>query len=293
VISAVFWLATLLGLLLYWVVTTHYAILPSMEEPTNIGKQSIAYISDVGATPTMKPWFIVGAIFTTIFLDLGFFFDRWLRHKRRLAPNTSRSEKILSGLCIVFAIIGTVGLCCLSGFDTYHYKQLHDIFLVCFIGGYWFSAVFICAEYQRLGKKYRQHRNLRISFWIKLVFIILELGLVIVFGIMNFNGHYNVAAVFEWVVSLVFTFYVLSFIVDLWPAVHSGPERRYSLNPMRSNEINEEYRRTHGPMGLPRDTIDSERTLGANSSTHPSGGGVVGGASAGGGLAKKNGHTDF
>lgn len=292
VISAIFWLATLLGLLLYWVVSTHYAILPSMLQPSTAGKQSIAYISDVGATPTMKPWFIVGAIFTTVFLDLGFFADRWLRHQRRLAPNTSLSEKILSGLCMIFAVVGTVGLCCLSGFDTYRHKRLHDIFLACFIGGYWFSAVFICAEYQRLGKKYRQHRTLRLSFWIKLVFIILELALVVVFGVMNVTGHYNLAAIFEWIVSFVFTFYVLSFIVDLWPAVHSGPERRYSLNPMRSNEIGDDYRRTHGAAGLPRDTIDSERTLGgADSSPHS---GVVGGAGAGGGLAaKKNGHTDF
>lgn len=287
VISAIFWLATLLGLFLYWAVTTHFAILPAMKDTAG---QTIAYISDVGATTTMKPWFIVGSIFTTIFLDLGFFADRWLRHKRRLAPNTSLSEKILSGLCMIFAIVGTVGLCCLSGFDTYHYPQLHDIFLVCFIGGYWLSAIFICAEYQRLGKKYRQHRSLRISFWVKLAFIFLELALVVVFGVMNFRGHYNLAAVFEWIVALVFTGYVLSFVIDLWPAIHSSLERQYSLNPMRSHEIDEEYRRTHAPNGLPRDTIDSERTLGANNNAS------VGGGAAGSKKkfwARKNGHTEF
>ncbi|KAH7033300.1 Frag1/DRAM/Sfk1 family-domain-containing protein [Microdochium trichocladiopsis] len=288
VISAIFWLATLLGLLLYWVVTTSLAILPAMKD-TDGKQQTIAYISDVGATNTMKPWFIVGSIFTTVFLDLGFFADRWLRHKGRLAPNVSVSEKVLSALCMLFAVVGTVGLCCLSGFDTYHYPQLHDIFLVCFIGGYWLSAIFICAEYQRLGKKYRQHRSLRISFWVKLAFIFAELGLVVVFGVMNFRGSYNLAAIFEWIVAFVFTFYVLSFVIDLWPAVHSTRDRRYSLRPMRTLEMDEEYHRTHAPNGLPRDTIDSERTLtGANNNGHAAPGGA--GRKF---MPKKNGHSEF
>lgn len=45
--------------------------------------------------------------------------------------------------------------------------------------GYIISAIFICAEYQRLGIHYREHRILRISFWIKLAFIIVEIALAI------------------------------------------------------------------------------------------------------------------
>ena len=42
------------------------------------------------------------------------------------------------------------------------------------MGGYVLSAVFICAEYQRLGVHFREQRILRVSFWVKLVFIIVE-----------------------------------------------------------------------------------------------------------------------
>lgn len=122
--------------------------------------QTIAYISDVGAAE-LKPLFVAGCIITTIFLDLSFGSDRWLRHKGRLVPNTSRGEKILSGLTILFAIIGTVGLTCLSGFDTAHYPIMHDIFLLLFIGGYLISAIFICWEYQRLGISEFLFRSLR------------------------------------------------------------------------------------------------------------------------------------
>jgi hypothetical protein len=46
-------------------------------------------------------------------------------------------------------------------------------------GGYVIAAIFICAEYQRLGMAFREHSILAISFWIKLAFIIIEIALAI------------------------------------------------------------------------------------------------------------------
>lgn len=60
-------------------------------------KQRIAYISDVGAQG-LKPLFIAGCTVTTVFLDLSFAAERWLRHTGRLAGNLGMTEKILSGL---------------------------------------------------------------------------------------------------------------------------------------------------------------------------------------------------
>ena len=45
--------------------------------------------------------------------------------------------------------------------------------------GYVLSAIFICSEYQRLGIRFRQFRILRLSFWIKLAFIIVEVVLAV------------------------------------------------------------------------------------------------------------------
>ncbi|XDG02046.1 hypothetical protein ABKA04_001661 [Annulohypoxylon sp. FPYF3050] len=221
--------------------------------------QTIAYISDVGAS-NLKPLFVVGCIITTIFLDLSFGADRWLRHRGRLVPNTSTGEKVLSGLCIFFALIGTIGLTFLSGFDTLRYPRLHDIFLLLFIAGYLLSAIFICWEYQRLGKKNRQHRVLRVSFWVKLTFVVVELILAIGFIATNFKGLYDKAAILEWVIAFVFSFYVFSFCIDLWPAVATR-NNRLSTNSARQME--ETYYATH-PSVLPdvaRDTQDSQRTL--------------------------------
>lgn len=144
VISGLCWFGMLLGMLLHWLTTGRPRY--SSMEPT----QTMAYISDVGAF-RLKPLFIAGSVVTTIFLDLAFLSEQWLRHRGRLVANTSKGQKVLAGLSMVAAVAGTVGLICLSIFDTARHNRLHNIFLAFFIGGYVISAVFLCAEYQRLG----------------------------------------------------------------------------------------------------------------------------------------------
>lgn len=182
--------------------------------------QSIAYISDVGASP-LKPLFITGCVLTTLLLDASFLFDRLLRHRGRLVPTTTRAEHVLSVLTIVFAVVGTAGLILLSVFDTLRHPKLHDVFLLLFIGGYVLSAIFICWEYQRLGQRWRGHRVLRVSFWVKLVFVVVEILLAIAFVSCTFTGNYNAGAVLEWVIAFIFSAYVFSFYVDLYPAVRT------------------------------------------------------------------------
>jgi len=214
VISAGTWLGMLLAMLIRW------CVIGKPQYPSFDPGQTIAYISDVGAFG-LKPLFISGCCVTTVFLDLAFASERFLRHEGRLAPNTSRAQVILSVISILFAVCGTVGLVCLSIFDTYHYPNVHDGCLLLFIGGYVLSAIFACAEYQRLGIRYRNHRIIRISFWVKLVFILVEIAFAAVFIGCDFDGHPNIAAIFEWMVAFVFTFYVLSFLLDLLPAVRT------------------------------------------------------------------------
>lgn len=182
------------------------------------------YISDVAAYG-LKPLFITGCVITGVFFDLAFISERWLRHSGRLARNKGRADKIFAILAIIFAIFGAVGLILLSIFDTVRHSHAHNGFLVMFMwvlirfrtdrplrpyytssnmsimknrGGYLLSAIFVCAEYQRLGIHYREHRILTISFWVKLAFIIVELSLAIAFGVLGRGWRKNQAAVVEW-----------------------------------------------------------------------------------------------
>ncbi|TAQ85873.1 hypothetical protein B7494_g5826 [Chlorociboria aeruginascens] len=253
VISGLCWLGMLLGLLIHWTSKgkPHY---PSMNPD-----QRIAYISDVGAQE-LKPLFIAGACVTSIFLDLSFLAERWLRHSGRLVKNTTTIEKVLSGLSLVFAAIGTAGLILLSIFDTLRHPRLHDVFLLLFIAGYVISAVFICWEYQRLGIHFRQHRILRMSFWIKLSFILVEVILAIAFGVTNFRHSYNAAAVLEWAVAFIFTLYVFSFFVDLLPAVRTK-HHRFAPQTEMQLEQNDATSNANTAYHEGQDVVDSQRTL--------------------------------
>lgn len=213
--SALMWFGMLLGMLIYWCTNgrPHY---PSMDPD-----QTIAYISDVGAF-RLKPLFITGSTIMVVTLDLSLMAERWLRHNGKLARNTSTFQRILSVSSIVFAIAGACGLILLSIFDTYRHDRAHDGLLLLFMAGYILSAVAICTEYQRLGIHYRQHRILRISFWVKLFFILVEIILAIAFASTTFGSHQNVAAILEWTIAYTFSFYILSFILDLLPSVQNS-----------------------------------------------------------------------
>ena len=52
----------------------------------------------------------------------------------------------------------------------------------------------------------------------------MEVIFAIVFAATTFTKQQNVAAVFEWIIAFVFTFYVLTFFVDLLPAARSTQE---------------------------------------------------------------------
>ncbi|RDW56371.1 hypothetical protein BP5796_13246 [Coleophoma crateriformis] len=199
-------------MIVYWsaVGKPHY---PSMD----VG-MTIPHISDVGAF-TMKPLFIAGSVVTTVFLDLAFASERWLRHKGRLARNTTKKEKVLSILSICFAVMGTAGLILLSIFDSYRHGNVHNICLALFMAGYIISAICLCWSYQILGSRYREQPILRMSFWLKLGFIVVEVILAIAFGVCLVQNIYNAGSVLEWTISFVFTFYIASFVVDLRPAI--------------------------------------------------------------------------
>jgi hypothetical protein len=165
--------------------------------------------------------FIAMSTVSVVTFVLAFIFERWLRHTGKLTPNTSHWQKVYSALATVAAIAGAAGLILLTIFDCKHHNRLHNIFLGVFIIGFIVSAIFICWEYQRLGIHYRQHSILRISFWIKLFFILTEICMCIAFAVCSKQHIWNVAAGLEWSISFIYCLYVLSYFVDFLPALRS------------------------------------------------------------------------
>jgi len=206
------------------------------EYPWSNEGQHIVYISTIGATGWGKPLFIAGSATMIVLFNLTFLLERWLRHKGRLTKNYNITEKILSGFAAGFAIIGGLGLILLTIFDTRRFPNVHQAMLAVFIAGYIISAVFICAEYQRLGIHFREHRILRASFWIKLTFIFVEAGLAIAFGVLQRGSEVNKAAILEWIISLIYIFYVWSFIIDFLPATRTRNKEDRFGPPIRADD---------------------------------------------------------
>lgn len=76
----------------------------------------------------------------------------------------------------------------------------------------------------------RDSKSLGASFWIKVTFFVVELCLCIVFSVMLLRVSSDIGAVLEWVIAFIFTFYIFSFAIDLFPAARTrGPGKRNSM----------------------------------------------------------------
>ena len=92
---------------------------------------------------------------------------------------------------------------------------------------------------------------------------------ILAFGSLNFKNKYNAAAVLEWSIAFIFTFYVLSFFIDLLPAVTSK-RHRFSETQMQQ-EANDPISNANTNYHEGRSTLDSQRTLMEGNNTRPIG----------------------
>ncbi|CAG7919500.1 unnamed protein product [Penicillium olsonii] len=216
-VAGCMWIATLVAMLGAWAADgkPHYT--------TMSHGQTIPYISHIGAEG-IKPLFIAGSAVTVVFMDLSLLAERWLRHSGQLLKNKGRFDKACAIGSIVFSVTGALGLILLSIFDAKRHQHQHYGFLVMFIVSYVICAILVCLEYIWIGRYYRQARILLISFAVKGVFVIGEIGVAIGFGVCmgaKTKNRKNVAAVLEWVAALIFAFFVFSFVIDLLPSVRT------------------------------------------------------------------------
>jgi hypothetical protein len=134
------------------------------------------------------------------------------------------------------------------------------------------------------------------------MFIIVEVILAIAFGTCNFKKASNAAAVLEWAVAFIFSFYVFSFYVDLFPAVrtrHTGagfksddPAMRRAADRQMEEAGSDRY--LNGPMDGPMDrhhdrhpSVDGYANGGHHSNGYTNGTGTNGYSNG-----YTNGHTD-
>ncbi|KAJ2924649.1 hypothetical protein H1R20_g12452, partial [Candolleomyces eurysporus] len=183
-------------------------------QPRYISQEGrIAFISDIGAD-MLKPLFVAGSSVTGVGFFLCLVIERYLRHSGRLMPHMRTRERVLSTLAVIGAAIGGAGLILLAVFDTARYTTPHRLFLLIFIVGVTFSAIFTIIEYRWISKDFVFARELRVAYLVKAVIASVLIVLAIAFAVALYYAT-NVGAVLEWTIAFLFTFYVLTYFFDL------------------------------------------------------------------------------
>jgi hypothetical protein len=89
--------------------------------------------------------------------------------------------------------------------------------------------------------------------------------------VTNFKGIYNAAAILEWIIAFIFSFYVFSFFVDLYPAVKTSRGMGFKtagMSDMSPHQMEENYHSNNSIAVNPRYTQDSARPLNGHHGRH-------------------------
>jgi D-alanyl-lipoteichoic acid acyltransferase DltB (MBOAT superfamily) len=79
---------------------------------------------------------------------------------------------------------------------------------------------------------------LRTSFLVKLVFVGLCISLAAAFAATTYTKAFDAGASVEWAIGFVFSLYIFSFSIDLYPAIHTKNGIRYDKSMFVSKPDN-------------------------------------------------------
>lgn len=203
----------LIGMLISWSVQGR----PEYRNTNNFDVV-LVMISDIGATKNLQTVFIVCSAVQGCLFVLSVAAERYLRHSGRLQPVNRRREKFLSALAIILAIIGQIGILLVAVFDTVRHSRVHVSMLCVFLVGIGLSIFCTTYEFFWLDKSYPEKNRLRVSYFIKAIWLIVAIILAICFCITWRKTRRPIAAGFEWTLAFWYGMYLLIFAYDLYPA---------------------------------------------------------------------------
>lgn len=147
----------------------------------------------------LKPLFVCGSflmgaialIFTTV--------ERTVRHRGRLLDSKRRLELVSSWITIVTSIVGYSSLFCVAVFDCRDHYDFHVFALALFLGFLGMASFTIVAEFYFLDPEYGAFRRLQIAYFLRLLWSVLEVGLIASFTTYALSKDRARGCVLEWV----------------------------------------------------------------------------------------------
>ncbi|GAA5912101.1 Frag1/DRAM/Sfk1 family protein [Sporobolomyces salmoneus] len=220
----VFWTATLLGLLLWWIVDDNH-------ERYRIDDATVTYISNVGAQH--QALFIVGTALTSLFYTLTLLSERWLRHLRRIPGPLHKRDRDADIAACVFGILGALALVLLACFNDQAFPNVHWAFTAIFVVCIAVSALCQTLEIMWLRQDHVERAHLRRAAIIKWIIVGTAIAAAIAFGATygvcagqpsgvpltpRCDRIKSAAGVLEWFIAFLYDVYLATFGLDLWPA---------------------------------------------------------------------------
>lgn len=265
--AGVVWTATLLGLLLWWVIDDNY-------RPYRITDALITFISYVGAAH--KALFVAGSALTFLFFTLTLIAERDLRHLRRIPGVLTRRFKYfnLDTIALLFGILGGLCLLLLSIFDAFTYSTAHWSFTVAFVLCIALNTVLSTQGVRRLEANHVGRNHLRQSAIIKIVIVSFALAGAIVFAVSlgicrrrtpgvapteRCNIIRSVAGAAEWFIAFLFAGYLFSIVLDFWPARKTAGNQ-FDPALIEADKNNMLHFHKDGTPGAPADFIGTNTT---------------------------------
>lgn len=270
--AGLFWLATILGLLLVWIVTDNHV-------RYRVNEAEVTFISYVGAVhPAL---FITGSTITAILYVLSLLSERYLRHLRRIPGALAARDRRIDIAAVVFGSIGALALILLSIFNAFTHSVAHWTLTVIFVICIAISAICQTQEVRFLERNHSDRAHLRRSAIIKLVIVSLAIVGVIIFGVTlgicrsragvaptaKCNTTRSISGVAEWFIATLYDAYLFSLVLDLYPAHKTGgstftPEL---IEEDRKNALH--YHRDGITPGVPSNIVGREEAMNSSQAT--------------------------
>ncbi|GAA5990005.1 hypothetical protein JCM5350_002365 [Sporobolomyces pararoseus] len=223
-LAFIFWTATLLGLLLWWIIDDNH-------EKYRISDATVTYISNVGAEH--QALFIAGTALTSLFYTLTLLSERWLRHLRRIPGALHKRDRDVDIAACVFGILGALALVLLACFNDQAFPKVHWSFTAIFVVCIAVSALCQTLEIMWLRKDHVERKHLRRAAIIKWIIVGTAICAAIAFGATygvcagaqdgvpltpRCDRIKSAAGVLEWFIAFLYDVYLATFGLDLWPA---------------------------------------------------------------------------
>ncbi|GAA6021191.1 hypothetical protein JCM11491_001601 [Sporobolomyces phaffii] len=223
-LAFVFWTATLLGLLLWWIIDDNH-------RKYRVSDATVTYISNVGAEH--QALFIAGTALTSIFYTLTLLSERWLRHLRRIPGSLHKRDRDADIAACVFGILGALALVLLACFNDQAFTKVHWSFTAIFVVCIAVSALCQTLEIMWLRQDHVERKHLRRAAIIKWIIVGTAIASAIAFGATygvcagaqdgvpltpRCDRIKSAAGVLEWFIAFLYDVYLATFGLDLWPA---------------------------------------------------------------------------